>query len=133
MPAIQAPVAVREEFPHMVNLTNLMNLKGAISAAECKPDGGHISYIINGDQTHDLDKMTERLCAINTLMITTVESFDRVGEMTWRPFRGWATAAGDYTVFVASPIILIVETDKADFNEIFGILSEETRITPKAA
>jgi roadblock/LC7 domain-containing protein len=117
----------------MVNLANLMSLNGAISAAECKPDGGHISYIIKGNQTQDLDKMTERLCAINSLMTTIVESFNRISEMNWTPFRGWTVAAGDYTVFVVSQIVVIVETDKADFNEIFKVLSEETHITLKAA
>jgi roadblock/LC7 domain-containing protein len=117
----------------MVNLTNLMSLNGAVSAAECKPDGGHISYIIKGNQTQESDKMTERLCAINSLMATIVESFTHISEMNWTPFRGWAVAAGDYTVFVVNHIVVIVETDKADFNEIFKVLSEEARITLKAA
>jgi roadblock/LC7 domain-containing protein len=117
----------------MVNLANLMSLNGATAAAECKPDGRHVSYIINGNQTQDLDKMTERLCGINTLIATIVERFGRISEMNWGPFQGWAVAAGDYTVFVASGIVVIVETEKADFNEIFRVLSEEARITLKAA
>jgi roadblock/LC7 domain-containing protein len=118
----------------MVNLANVMNLKGAVSAAECKPDGDHISYITQGSQTHYLDKITEKsLCAINTLMTTTAESFHRTRDKNWAPLRGWAFAAGDYTVFVVSQIVVIVETDKADFNEIFRVLSEEVQITRKAA
>jgi roadblock/LC7 domain-containing protein len=117
----------------MVNLTNLMNLKGAVSAAECKPDGGQISYIVKGKQTQDLKKLTERLCAINSLMATVVQSIDHIDEMNWMPFRGWSITAGDFSVFVASPVILIVETDKADFNEIYRVLNEEVRITRKAA
>jgi roadblock/LC7 domain-containing protein len=117
----------------MINLANLMSLNGAISAAECKSDGGHISYFVKGNQTQDLDKMTKRLCAINTLMATIVESFNRSDEMNWMPFHGWTIAAGNFSVFVASPIILIVETDKADFNEIYRVINEEARLTLKAA
>jgi hypothetical protein len=32
----------------MVNLTNLLSLKAAVSAAWCKPDGDHISDLIQG-------------------------------------------------------------------------------------
>jgi roadblock/LC7 domain-containing protein len=117
----------------MVNLFNLMSLKGAVSAAECKPGGDHISYIIKGNQTQDLDKMTEKLCAVNTLMAMILENFSRISEMNWTPFRGWSVTSGDYSVFVVSPIVVIVETDKADFNEIFKALREEASITLKAA
>jgi roadblock/LC7 domain-containing protein len=117
----------------MVNLTNLMSLNGAISAAECKPDGVHISYIVKGNQTQNQEKMTERFCAINTLMATVIEHIDHISEMNWAPFRGWVFFAGDYSVFVASHIVLIVETDKADFNNIYKILSEEANIALQAA
>ena len=117
----------------MVDLANLMSPSGAISAAECASDGSQISYFVKGHQTQDLEKMTERLCAINKLVATTVASFSRFGEMHWTPFRGWAIAAGDYSVFVASHIVLIVETDKADLNEIYRVLSEEAQVTLKAA
>jgi roadblock/LC7 domain-containing protein len=117
----------------MVNLANLMSLKGAVSAAECKADGDHISYIMNGSQIQDLDKMTEKLCVINTLMSTVLESFSHISDMNWTPFRGWAIAAGDYSVFVVRHIVVIVETDKADFNEIFKVLGEEAHITRMAA
>jgi roadblock/LC7 domain-containing protein len=117
----------------MVNLANLMNLKGAISAAECKPDGVHISYILKGSQTQDHEKMTERFCAINALMATVVENINNISEMNWAPFRGWAFFAGDYSVFVASHIIFIAETEMADFNTIYKILSEEAGIVLQAA
>jgi roadblock/LC7 domain-containing protein len=117
----------------MVNLTNLIGLKGAISAAECKPDGVHISYMVKGNQTQDQEKMTERFCAINALMTTAFDNIDRISNLTLAPFRGWAFFAGDYSVFVASQIILIVETDKADFNNIYKVLSEETGIVLEVA
>ena len=117
----------------MVNLVSLMNLKGAVLAAECKPGGDPISYIIMRNQTQDLDGMTDRLCGINALMATIVESFNRISDMNWRPLRGWTVTAGDYSVFVVSQIVVIVETDKADFNEIYNVLTEEARLALKAA
>lgn len=116
----------------MVNLVKLMNLGGVVSVAECKPDGEYICHITNDIKTVDRDKMSERFCKINSLMTESMESNDRVSNMNWSPLRGWTVTAGDYTVFVMNQIILIAETDKADFNEIFRTLKESS-IVLKAA
>ena len=53
--------------------------------------------------------------------------------MAWTSFHGWAVAARDYSVCVMGHIGVIVDTAKADINEIFNVLHEKAHITPKAA
>ena len=66
-------------------------------------------------------------------MIETMESIDLINNMNWSPFHGWMVTAGDYSVFVVNPVILIAKTDKADFNEIFRALRNETSMVLRAA
>ena len=116
----------------MANLDRLMGLNGAVSVGEFTPDGELVSY--KGDIPEDIARLTARLCAANSLMGTTqAESYTRISGMNWLPFHGWAVAAGDYSVCVMGTIGVFVETAKADFNDIFKVLSEEAHITLKAA
>jgi len=117
----------------MVNLIKLMSLSGAVSVAECKSDGEYICHVTKNIKTVDRDKMSERFCKINSLMIETMESIDLNNNVNWSPFHGWTVTAGDYSVFVVNQVILIAETDKADFNEIFRALSNETSMVLSAA
>ena len=116
----------------MANLDRVMGLKGAVAAGEFTPGGDLVTF--KGDLTEDIAKMTAKMCAANTLMGTTqAESFTLISGMRWTPFRGWAVAAGDYSVCVMGHIGVFVETAKADFNDIFKVLGEEAHISSKAA
>ena len=116
----------------MANLDRLMGLKGAVSAGEFTSGGELVSY--TGDLTEEIAKLIARMCAANTLMGTSqAESFTRISGQKWMPFHGWAVSAGDYSVCVMGHIGVFVETAKADFNDIFKVLSEEAHITLKAA
>jgi roadblock/LC7 domain-containing protein len=64
---------------------------------------------------------------------TQTEAVTRISGMNWRPFHGRAVAAGDCSVCVMGDIGVFVETSKADFNDIFKVLSEEAHIALKAA
>lgn len=116
----------------MANLDRLMVLNGAVSAGKFSPDGELVSF--KGDIPEDIAKLTARMCAANSLMGTSqAESYTRISGMNWLPFHGWAVAAGDYSVCVMGSIGVFVETAKADFNDIFKVLSEEAHVSLKAA
>jgi roadblock/LC7 domain-containing protein len=116
----------------MTNLDRLMGLKGAVSAGEFTADGELLTF--KGEMTEDIARIIAKQCAANTLMGTIqADSFSRISGMRWTPFHGWAVSAGDYSVCVMGHIGLFVETAKADFNDIFKVLSEEAHITLKAA
>jgi roadblock/LC7 domain-containing protein len=42
--------------------------------------------------------------------------------MEWTPQHGWAYSGGEYTVAVGGSRGVFVETEKADFNELFAAL-----------
>jgi roadblock/LC7 domain-containing protein len=116
----------------MADLRKLMGVGGAVAAGEYTRDGELVSY--EGELSEDIAKLIASMCAANTLMGTTqAESFTRISGMKWLPFHGWAVAAGDYSVCVMGNIGVFVEIRKADFNDIFKVLSEEAHVTLKAA
>jgi roadblock/LC7 domain-containing protein len=117
----------------MADLRKLMGLGGAVAAGEYTREGELVSY--EGELSEDIAKLIASMCAANTFMGTTqAESFTRISGMKWSPFHhGWAVAAGDYSICVMGNIGVFVEIRKADFNDIFKVLSEEAHVTLKAA
>ncbi len=116
----------------MANLDRLMGLRGATAAGEFTSGGDLVTY--KGDLPEDIARLIAKMCAANTLMGTTqAENFTRISGMKWTPFHGWAVSAGDYSVCVMGHIGIFVETAKADFNDIYKILSEEAHVSLKAA
>ena len=116
----------------MANLERLMGLGGATAAGEFTPGGDLITY--KGDLPEDIARLIAKMCAASSLMgATEADSFTRISGMKWMPFHGWAVSAGDYSVCVMGNIGVLVETAKADFNNIYEVLTQEAHITLKAA
>lgn len=110
-----------------VNLDRLMSLKGAIAAGEFTSDGNLVAY--KGDLKEEHARMVALMCAANSLMgKMQAEGFTAYTGMKWTPFLGWAVSAGDYSVCVMGNAGVFVETAKADFNEIFKVLGEESGV-----
>ena len=116
----------------MANLNRLMNLGGVFAAGEFTPSGDVVSY--RGNLPEDAARLIAKLCATNSLMgDTEVDTLARITGMSWRPFHGWAISAGDYSLCVVGHIGVLVETGKANFNDIYRALSEEAHVTLRAA
>lgn len=100
------------------NLDKLMGLKGVIAAGEFGVDGKLIAH--KGNLTQEHAEMTAMMCAANNLNLKMqAESFSKYSGMEWRPLNGWAVSAGKYSVCVMGRRGVFVESDKADFNELF--------------
>jgi len=109
------------------NLNNLMNLNGAVAAGEFSVGGDLVDY--KGNLSREHAEMVAMMCAANSLMgRMQAESFTKHTGMNWSPFKGWAVAAGDYSVCVMGKLGVFVETNKADFNEIFKVLGQEAGV-----
>ena len=116
----------------MANLNRLMGLSGCVAAGEFTPTGELVSY--KGDLPEEIAHFLARQCAANSLMgRVQSEGLARLSGLNWQPFHGWAIAAGDYSLCVMGQIGVFVETDKADFNDIYRTLSEEANVLLKAA
>jgi roadblock/LC7 domain-containing protein len=116
----------------MANLNRLMSLRGAVAAGEFSADGGVVSY--KGDFPRETARYIATLCAAKSLTgAIEAAALSRMTGMDWLPFHGWAVSAGDYSICVIGHLGVFVETDRADFNEIYRVLSEEADVVLKAA
>jgi roadblock/LC7 domain-containing protein len=123
---------LQSEKETMANLNRLMTLGGAVAAGEFSADGGLVSY--KGDFPRETARYIATLCAGKALTgAIEVAGLSRITGMDWLPFHGWALSAGDYSICVLGYIGVFVETAKADFNEIYRVLSQEAEVVLKAA
>lgn len=108
----------------MVDLDRLLQLAGAVAAGEFGVGGSLIDY--KGEIDKETAKSLSMLCAANTLLAKTqVEAISKATQLNFTPLKGWMMSAGDFTVCVMGEIGVVVLTDKADFNEIYKVLTEE--------
>jgi roadblock/LC7 domain-containing protein len=116
----------------MANLDRLMMLGGAVAAGEFSADGELVSY--KGDFSRETARYIATVCAGKSLLgASEMTGLTRISGMNWLPFHGWAVAAGDYSICVLGHVGVFVETAKADFNNIYLVLSQEAGVVLKAA
>ena len=53
---------------------------------------------------------------------TLASSYTQTSGMQWVPQQGWAYSGGDWTVAVGGNRGVFIETEKADFNQLFEVL-----------
>jgi len=107
-----------------IDLDKLMELNGAAAAGEFTPSGELVAH--KGALSDEHAEMVAMMCAANSLMgKMQSESFTKQTGMNWSPFKGWAVSAGDFSVCVMGNAGVFVESEKADFNEIFKTLGEQ--------
>lgn len=108
----------------MIDLDRLMALKGVFAAGEFGVGGSLIRY--RGELAPAHAELAAMICAASSLTARMeTESFSRESGLNWRPLKGWSATGGDYTLCVMGEIGVFVETDQADFNELFKVLREE--------
>ena len=109
------------------DLDKLMALDGAVAAGEFSVGGDLVDY--KGELSREHAEMVAMMCAANSLMgKMQAESFTKHTRMNWSPFRGWAVAAGDYSVCVMGHLGVFVKTAEADFNDVFSVLGGQAGV-----
>jgi len=104
-----------------VDLDKLMQLDGAVAAGEFTTAGELVAH--KGGLSEEHAQMVAMMCGANSLMgKMQAESFSKQTGMNWSPFKGWAVSAGDFSVCVMGNAGVFVESEKADFNEVFKTL-----------
>ncbi|MCI0525824.1 MAG: DUF2173 family protein [Nitrospira sp.] len=105
----------------MATLDELMRAKGVIAAGEFTDDGRLVSY--KGNIPQDQAEMTAQFCGTVNMMFKTLSAaYEKITGMRWTPAQGWAFAGGDYSVCIGGNRGAFVETAKADYNQLFGLL-----------
>ena len=82
-----------------------------------------MDYKATMDMSQEMAEMTAQFTATVTMMFNTLaSSYTQVSGMQWMPQQGWAYSGGDWTVAVGGHRGVFIETEKADFNQLFEVL-----------
>ena len=101
----------------------LLELDGVVAAGEFGSDGSVVEYTANMEMSEELAGMTGQFCATITMLFDTLAgAFTQLSGMDWTPQHGWMYAGGDYTVAVGGNTGVFVETEHADFNQLYEAL-----------
>ena len=107
----------------MATLDELLDIEGVVAAGEFNPDGSLVDYKAEMDMSQEMAEMTAQFTATVTMMFNTLaSSYTQVSGMQWVPQQGWAYSGGDWTVAVGGNRGVFIETEKADFNQLFEVL-----------
>jgi roadblock/LC7 domain-containing protein len=107
----------------MAALDELLDIEGVVAAGEFNADGSLVDYKATMDMSQEMAEMTAQFTATVTMMFNTLaSSYTQVSGMQWVPQQGWAYSGGDWTVAVGGNRGVFIETEKADFNQLFEVL-----------
>jgi roadblock/LC7 domain-containing protein len=107
----------------MATLDELLAIEGVVATGEFNADGTLVDYKATMDMSQELAEMTAQFTATVTMMFNTLaSSYTQVSGMQWVPQQGWAYSGGDWTVAVGGNRGVFIETEKADFNQLFEVL-----------
>ena len=109
----------------MATLEELLTIDGVAAAGEFAPDGSLVDYKANMDMSPEMAAGAAQFCATVTMLFNTLAgAFSQMSGMSWTPQQGWAYSGGEWTVALGAGGYrgVFVETAKADFNKLFGLL-----------
>jgi roadblock/LC7 domain-containing protein len=107
----------------MATLDELLDIEGVVAAGEFNPDGSLVDYKATMDMSQEMAEMTAQFTATVTMMFNSLaSSYTQLSGMQWVPQQGWAYSGGDWTVAVGGDRGIFIETEKADFNQLFEVL-----------
>jgi roadblock/LC7 domain-containing protein len=111
----------------MAKLDDLLSIKGVVAAGEFTADGKLVDFKANMDMPTEMAAMSAQFCATITMLFDTMAgAFSQLSKMNWVPQQGWMYAGGDMTVAVGGNQGVFVETAKADLNQLFQALVEDS-------
>jgi roadblock/LC7 domain-containing protein len=104
-------------------LAELMSLPGATAVGQFSDDGKLINYA--GDLGEKAAEIAAMMCAANKLMgnMQAKGWSAYTGQDGFYPVSGFSVAGGRYAACVMGNAGVFVETDKADFDKTFEVLS----------
>lgn len=101
----------------MIGLDRLMKKPGVVVAGQFSDDGKTIRF--TGHVPEKVMKSMSRICAENNIRMSkeVIEVADKSG-LKITPLTGWMIWSGIYAIFVVHNTGVIVETKRADFNQL---------------
>lgn len=112
----------------MATLDELVKIEGVAAAGEFRLDGSLVDFRANVDMPQAVAEQAAQFCATVSMVFRTMApAFEGLSGMPWTPPQGWAYSGGRYTVALGEGGTkgVFIETEKADFNALFGLLVGE--------
>ena len=101
----------------MIGLDRLIKIPGVLAAEQFSLDGKTICKV--GEFPKEVMESTAKLCADNnSQMASQVGKMRENTGLDWTPLNGWMIWGGKYSIFVVNNTGIIVETKRADFNQL---------------
>ncbi len=101
----------------MIGLDRIMEIPGVIAAGQFSPDGKAIRKV--GEFTDDVMTSIAKTCADNnSLLESEVKQMSEETGLKCTPLNGWMIWGGKYSIFVVNNTGVIIETKRADFNQL---------------
>lgn len=101
----------------MIGLDRLMKIPGVVAAGQCDSEGKIIRKV--GDIP---DNVREQIAIINAEQTKkfsiAAQKLDELTNMEWAPMVGWMLWGGKYALCVVHNNCLIIEANRADFNQL---------------
>lgn len=121
---MELKLATLDERIGSATLDELINIDGIVCAIEFNPDGSLSDYRDQMDMPSDIVAMTAQLCATVCMTFNTLaSSHSQVSGMKWAPQQGWTYSGGDWTVACGGNRAVFVQTERADFNQLYQSLA----------
>jgi roadblock/LC7 domain-containing protein len=101
----------------MIGLDRIMKKPGVIAVGQFD-ENGKIGRAV-GDIPEEPMRLIAEWCAQKTVNFEeNINEFSEKIGMDWNPLTGWMVWGGRYAVFVVHSTGVIIETKKADFNQL---------------
>ncbi len=101
----------------MIGLDRLIEMNGVIAAGQFSEDGKVIRKV--GDiQDGVMEEIAGWCASQNKTASQLVDFLDDNSDYNWRPLNGWAIWGGKYVIAVVGNTGVIVESTRADFNQL---------------
>lgn len=101
----------------MIGLDRLMKIKGVVAAGQFDEKGNIVRS--EGNIKEDMKGMIAKAASnISELIGQESKSLEEVGGSEWKGLNGWAFWSGKYSLCVINKTGVIVETSKANFNDV---------------
>lgn len=117
----------------MIGLDRLMEIPGVIAAGQFSPDGKAIRKV--GEFSEEIMASIAKTCADNnSLLESEVKKMSEQTGLNLAPLNGWMIWGGKYSIFIVNNTGVIVESTKADYNQLmvdlFGTEPTGPRLMP---
>jgi len=101
----------------MIGLDRLMKMPGTIAAGQFDSNGKILRS--KGEMSEEMMNVAALIAAkLNKLLLDETNNLEKIGGHNWSGLNGWAFWSGKYTLCVMHNNGIIVDTAKANFNDI---------------